>query len=64
MDTLDLIYEVFDEIKKAEENQDFELLEIKKKQLENLRMELARFSVNRKASTSAVEKLLLKSKKS
>lgn len=64
MDTLDLIYEVFDEIKKAEENQDFELLEIKKKQLEDLRIELARFSVNRKAPTSAVEKLLLESKKS
>lgn len=64
METIDLIYEVFEEIKKAEENQDSELLEKKRKQLEDLRSELAYRSVNRKVPPPAVEKLLSRSKKS
>jgi hypothetical protein len=59
METIDLIYEVFEEIRKAEENQDSELLEKKKKQLEDLRSDLAHGCVNRKAPAPAVEKLLL-----
>lgn len=59
MDTIDLIYEVFEEIRKAEENQDSELLEKKKKQLEELRFDLAHRCINRKVPVPAFEKLLL-----
>lgn len=62
MDTIDLIYEVFEEIRKAEEDQDSSLLEKKKKQLEDLRSELAYRCVNEKVPTPAVEKLLIKAR--
>lgn len=40
-DIIDLIYEVFEEINRAKEAEDFKLLEEKEKQLDELRAELA-----------------------
>lgn len=46
-DIMDLIYKVFDEIKGAEEEENFKLVEGKKKELDSLREELVKASNTR-----------------
>jgi len=55
-DKIDLIYEVFEEISRAKETQDFDLLAEKEKQLEELRIELATESKTRGGRIQIMER--------
>ena len=55
-DLIDLIYEVFEEISKAREAQDFTLVQEKEEQLEKLREELAYRSKNQRGKVQILEK--------
>jgi hypothetical protein len=55
-DLIDQIYEVFEEISKAKQAQDFILLQEKEEQLEKLREELADRSKNQRARIQTLEK--------
>ena len=55
-DLIDQIYEVFEEISKAKQAQDFILLREKEEQLEKLREELADRSKNQRARIQTLEK--------
>lgn len=55
-DLIDQIYEVFEEISKAKQAQDFILIQEKEEQLEKLREELADRSKNQRARIQILEK--------